>query len=67
MRISVAEYAKSIGKSRQAVHEWIRARKSGKKNNLPSSVKIETIAGHTAVRLTGKELVEYNKFIAKND
>lgn len=54
MRISIAEYAKSIGKTRATIYVWIKDRQEGRKSKLPSNVKIETIAGHPVINVRKK-------------
>ena len=51
MRITVAAYAKSIGKTRSTIYEWIKDRQAGRESKLPSNVKVEVIAGHTVINM----------------
>ncbi len=55
MRISIAEYAESIGKTRMTVYSWIKKRQAGKKSKLPANVKVEMIAGHPIINVKGKK------------
>lgn len=54
MRMSIKDYAESIGKTRATIYVWIKDRKEGRKSKLSSDVKVEIIAGHPVINVKGK-------------
>jgi predicted DNA-binding transcriptional regulator AlpA len=46
MEMSVASYAKSIGKSRGTVYRWITDKEAGGKSKLPKNVKVKKVVDH---------------------